>query len=942
MSKHRPRSTRSIISFGATAALGLLLSSTAVAQTTQVQQLSGTGTDDTVDWEFMVSGGRQSGAWHTIPVPSNWEMQGFGTYRYYDDWSTDPAPDSVGNYRHRFTVPSDWADRKVDIVFGGSMTDTEVTINGRLAGTVHRGGFYQFRYDVTDLLEFGGPNVLEATVRKFSSNTSINRAERQADYWLFGGIFRPVWLEARPPQHIDRTAVDARHSGEFAIDVVLDGITSADRVTAQIQRLGGAAVGAAFSGAIEPGRESVTLRTRAENVQPWSPEWPNRYRVHVRLEVEGATLHEVTETFGFRTVEVRPKDGLYVNGVKVRLKGVNRHSFWPTSGCTTSKALSIQDVQLMKDMNMNAVRMSHYPPDAHFLDAADSLGLFVIDELAGWQAAYDAGVGAPLVREFVVRDVNHPSIILWANGNEGGWNTELDDDFGLYDPQHRTVIHPWLTHGGINTSHYEVYDCCTGWFFHGDDLMLPTEFLHGLYDGGHGAGLEDWWNLMLDTPLAVGGFLWAFADEGIVRDDQDGRIDVAGNSAPDGIVGPYREKEGSFYTIKEVWSPIYFPWSEVDRLPPSFDGRLRVENRYDFTDLSQVRFDWRLVDFPSPAKATGGSQGSASRIAPAVAIDGTAPSPAVAPHAVDTLALPLPDDWHRHDALYLTATDPHGREIYTWSSMISEPDALAERLVTNETIRAIGTERVAGSAANGAVSMQTEGIEIRIDMATGRLDGVRREGVAVSLRNGPRLVSEESTLESITHRADGYAYEVEATYAGILQRVRWRLRPSGWLQLDYVYRYSQDAAEEYLGVTFDYPDEHAEGVRWLGRGPYRVWKNRLKGNAFGVWQKEYNDAITGTQWIYPEFKGFHSDVHWAVLETSELPITMAFASEDLFLRLFTPSEAPDPRTTHVDFPPGDLSFLHGIAPIGTKFHPPEAHGPMGRPNLVRRHGSTKE
>ena len=137
----------------------------------------------------------------------------------------------------------------------------------------------------------------------------------------------------------------------------------------------------------------MTLETRVDRPAAWTAESPNLYRVAVSLERGGKTLHTTTERFGFRTVELRPRDGLYVNGVKVRLKGVNRHSFWPDSGRTTSRAVSEMDVKLIKDMNMNAVRMSHYPPDRHFLETCDELGLFVLDELTGWQHRYDTEVG---------------------------------------------------------------------------------------------------------------------------------------------------------------------------------------------------------------------------------------------------------------------------------------------------------------------------------------------------------------------------------------------------------------------------------------------------------------------------------------------------------------------------------------------------------------------
>ena len=905
------------------------------SQATQRQLLSGTGNDSTVPWDFRVSGGRQAGRWTTIPVPSNWEMQGFGTYHYSDDWSTNPAPDSIGKYRHAFAVPAAWQDKRVDVVFGASMTDTEVRINGQLAGPVHQGGFYEFRHDVSKLLHAGEQNLLEVRVKKFSSDSSVNRAERHSDFWIFGGIFRPVWLEARPPQNIERAALDARHTGDLTAAVFLDGVTSADRVVAQVVQLDGTLVGSPFSAALVSGQAKATLHARAPNVRSWSPESPNRYRLRVRLMARATVVHETTETFGFRTVEVRPHDGLYVNGVPVRIKGSNRHTFWPTSGRTTNRALSVRDVLLMKEMNMNAVRMSHYPPDPHFLDAADSLGLFVLDELAGWQAFVSTPVGKKLVRELVIRDVNHPSIVFWDNGNEGGFNTELDAEYAQWDPQARTVLHPWQNFNGVNTAHYEPYGCCTGAFFGGDDLIMPTEFLHALYDGGGGAGLDDWWKALVAHPLGVGGFIWAFADEGIVRADEGGRIDVAGNRAPDGLVGPYREKEGSFFTVKKVWSPVYIAWGDQNRLPPTFNGALRVENRYDFTDLRQVRFGWRLLDFPSVTAATRGHT---------VASSGTIASPAVPPRDVGTLQLSLPADWRRHDALALTATDQYGRAIYTWTWMTK--DAASVAAVSVPAAAPGGSTRASGEMVNGAVTMRANGTEVRIDSATGRLQRVSSNGQVVSIRDGPRLVSGPATLTSLTHRADGSDYVVEARYSGELQRVQWRLLASGWLRLDYAYRVRGGQPRDYLGVTFDYPDSLVTGMRWLGRGPYRAWKNRLGGVEYDVWHKAYNDAVTGMQWEYPEFKGFHSNVYWATLETREAAVTIVTATNDLFLRVLTPREptaaGSEPRSAHVVFPPGDLSFLHGIIPIGTKFDGATSHGPSGQPNLVPRNGRTYE
>lgn len=186
------------------------------AQQTEFQYLSGHDKDNTVQWDFFINNGMNSGKWSQIGVPSNWELQGFGSYLY---GKVNTEINETGLYKYEFNVAESWKKKRVFIVFEGSMTDTEVKINGKLAGPVHQGAFYQFRYDISELLNWGGKNLLEVKVTKESANESVNRAERLSDYWVFGGIFRPVYLKAVPSQFIDRVAIDAKADGSFYMDV---------------------------------------------------------------------------------------------------------------------------------------------------------------------------------------------------------------------------------------------------------------------------------------------------------------------------------------------------------------------------------------------------------------------------------------------------------------------------------------------------------------------------------------------------------------------------------------------------------------------------------------------------------------------------------------------------------------------------------------------------
>ncbi|MFG1807347.1 glycoside hydrolase family 2 TIM barrel-domain containing protein [Streptomyces sp. NPDC049040] len=705
------------------------------------------------------------------------------------------------------------------------------------------------------------------------------------------------------------------------MDVHLAGNVPSGRVTAQITSLDGTKVGGAFSAAVAAGASRVTLSTSVAGPRLWTAETPNLYQVDVVLtDAQGAQVHGITERFGFRTVQVRTGDGLYVNGRRIQLRGVTRHTFHPTLGRASSPRLAREDIALMKAMNVNAVRMSHYPPDTYFLDLCDELGLYVLDELAGWQHSYDTAAGTPLVQAMVTRDVNHPSVIAWDNGNEGGWNTALDPLFGSWDPQGRPVLHPWSSFGGIDTNHYPTYDTVKSKLA-GSTVFMPTEFLHGLYDGGAGAGLDDYWNLMATAPRSAGGFIWSLIDEGIRRDDGGGAIDTNGNRGPDGIVGPFREKEGSYYTIKDIWSPIQLTSRSYyeSTFPAAFDGTVGLTNRYAFTDVSACTFTWQLITYAAPGAGAGHT----------VTAHGTSASPSIAPGATGKLTLGLPAGWAGSDALRVTVTDPSGSEVITWVWTIKKAADHTARIV----VPIPGAPAVTAIQTGDTVTMTAGATAVGIARSTGRLSAVTRNGTAVSLVNGPAPAVGNATLTGLTHAQDGAAHTVTATYSGNLQSVRWRLDSNGWLRLDYTYVLT--GAHDFLGVDFDYPESKVTGVTRLGRGPYRVWKNRLRGVTTDVWTKDHNDTVTGRSGFeYPEFKGYHANLHWASLHTTEGTITVASAQENVFLRLFTPTQPADSQYAAAPFPGGDISFLDGIPAIGNKFHPATSVGPAGQPNTA--------
>lgn len=923
-------------------ALSCILSFNLTAQTkkqseteTGIQYLSGTGSDNTVDWEFYCTDGRNSGKWTTIPVPSCWELQGFGTYQYGMPFYGKENPAGIakeqGKYKYKFKLPKEWEGRIVRIVFDGVMTDVTAEINGRRCGYLHQGAFYRFKSDVSDRINFGDrENVLEMTVSKESSNPSVNMAERRADYWNFGGIFRPVFIEALPAFNIDRTAIDAKADGSFYADIFLGAaMSNSAKVTAQLLDKEGKPLGQSIETPVKNGSDKVAVSGKFYNIKTWTPETPNLYYVQFTLTDNGKVKHIVKERIGFRTIEVREGDGMYVNGQRVMMRGVNRHSFRPETGRTLSKKDNYDDVKLIKEMNMNAVRLSHYPSDPEFLDACDELGLYVMVELAGWHGKYNSNVGAKLVHEMVKRDVNHPSVTWWSNGNEGGHNFEIDKEFAPLDPQKRPVLHPQKNFGGFETMHYRSYGESQE-YMRKPEIFMPTEFLHGLYDGGHGAGLWDYWEMMRKHPRCAGGFLWVLADEGVMRTDQDGRIDNVGNYGADGIVGPHHEREGSFYTVKQIWSPVQVMNTS---LPDNFDGTFNIENRYDFTNLKDCKFKWVLKSLKTEEKIL--NQGE---------VNGTD----IAPHSAGTLKINLPQNWRNADALYLTAYGKDNEELWTWDwdwKQSSEyyPFAYKGGKLTTQD----NDKTLQASAGNTTLTF---------DKSTGLLSSVQQNGKSIAFEKGPRFIaarrgdrsmdvyynhddnearskeriyddiSGESKLTSFNFKSYTDSIVVTADYFGNMRQAKWIIQSNGNIQLDYAYQY--DGTVELMGIMFEYPENQVVSKRWLGEGPYRVWQNRIHGTNFGIWENDYNDPIPGETFIYPEFKGYFNNWKWLSLKTTEGTINIGNVSGSKYLGVYTPRDGRDALLYTI--PQSGIAMLEVIPAVRNKVNSTDLVGPSSQ------------
>ncbi len=905
------------------------LFSNTFAQQTEIKFLSGTDAANTVEWDFFCTDGMNSGEWSKIAVPSNWELQGFGNYNYGHDWNNTNrvVGKEHGLYKYNFEVPSSWKGKTVNIVFDGSMTDTEVKINGKSAGEIHQGAFYRFKYDISKLLKYGKSNLLEVDVAKHSANESVNRAERQADFWIFGGIFRPVFLEVLPETHFTRTAIDAKADGSFNSLLVINQSKKDYTVLVELFDLEGNKIESSIQSSIEKGTTEKFVSGNFEGIKSWNPEWPTLYDMKIILKDGDDILHEVTERIGFRTVELRKHDGFYINDKKVVFKGVNRHSFWPETGRALSEEIIREDIRLIKEMNMNAVRCSHYVPDKRFLELCDSIGLFVLNEVTGWQDGYDTIVGPKVIKETVLKDENHPSVVIWDHGNEGGWLFENEKWLHHWDIQKRPVICPWLFHNGVDTYHYPFYNFAISRYTRGNDPFMPTEFLHGLYDGGHGAGLEDFWRHYETSPLLAGGFLWVLTDEAVLRTDKDGTVyDADANHAPDGILGPHREKEGSFFTIKEIWSPVQVKSVTINK---QWNGNLFVENKFIYTNLKDCGFSWKAVktEIGSTKEKVVGS--------------GMIESPDALPGETSLLKVNIGEALQDADIFKFKAIDQNGHELYTWSWPVIQSVEKASELYADKK------GEITVSENESVLTASVNNMQFSFSKNNGTITEVKNGDGLVSFSGGPVAAGIDSKVTDIKwNRTEDGNFEIRIKYDAYPRQSKWVLHTNGLLYFEAEKLNDVFSNIDYLGISFNYPEEKVKGVKWMGQGPYRVWKNRLKGSNFGVWEKEYNNTITGESFnnlIYPEFKGYHGKMYWATIETSESDFTIVTETPNIFFQLYKPEKPRDVKGgTHPPFPEGDLSFLYEIPAIGTKFKEVESLGPNSERGVFYTHKNGSE
>ncbi len=607
--------------------------------------------------------------WKTIPVPSCWQMQGYGVPEYTNitypfkndpphvtseppkDYTAYEDRDPVGSYRRDFEVPAEWAGRRIFITFDGVDSNLTLWINGQRVG-YSTNSRAPAEFDITKYLH-AGKNVLAAEVFRFCAGSYLE----DQDMWRMSGIFRNVTLWSTPVVHVRDFSVQPDLDAQYrdgTLHVVAkvknygDRPAPASALHYQLYDLAGQAVsGGMASGnvpALAPGEEKTAdLQVTVANPQKWSAEIPNLYTSVLSLDgPDGAPPEILSCRTGFRKIEIKG-NVFSINGVPIKLLGFNRHENEPETGHTVSRAEMLRDIQLLKGCNSNHVRTCHYQDDPYWYELCDEYGLYVVAEAnleshgSGWDPPKSLSFRPEWKPAHVQREVdnvesqkNHASVVIWSLGNESGWGPNFDaayDTVKTLDPTRYVHYEGWA-HGGdtkkgdmiseMYTSPSKINQALKKHEY--DKPFYMCEFAHAMNNSM--GGLQEYMDAFDKNPGAMGGAIWEWQDQALWnrRDPSHPFLAYGGGFGDKPNDGVFILKGGGVFTDR-TRNPKYFEvkhgyqWIKTTARDLA-RGELTVRNKYAFTPLSDFLAAWSVTrdgqevahgDLPLPEVAPGAS-----------------------------------------------------------------------------------------------------------------------------------------------------------------------------------------------------------------------------------------------------------------------------------------------------------------------------------------------
>ncbi len=566
-------------------------------------------------------------SWGRMPVPGTWELNGYGDpiyvnigYAWRGNFVNNPpeVPDAenhVGSYRRTFTLPESWAGKDVSLSIGSATSNVYVWLNGRFVG-YSEDSKLSADFDVTKYLR-KGENLLALQVFRWCDGTYLE----DQDFWRFSGIARGVELRAREKARLEDLFVTPELDDDYTdatLRVALETTPTVRRVELTLRDASGVAVA---EGSAQPKGGRSEVRLAVKNPVKWSAETPYLYTLELAVSDGRRTTERIEQPVGFRRVEIRNAQ-LLVNGQPVLIKGADRHEMDPLGGYVVSRERMVEDIRIMKQLNINAVRTCHYPDDPVWYDLCDRYGIYVLDEAN--VESHGMGYGEQtLAREpkyarmhlersqrMARRDKNHPSVIIWSMGNEAGMGPNFERCYEwlkAYDPS-RPVHYERAVDYSLETPSdftdiicpmYCDYRWCERYCTSNPTKpLIQCEYAHAM--GNSLGGFKEYWDLVRKYPSYQGGFIWDFVDQGLARYEPNGRVsfcyggdfnnyDATDNSFNNnGIIAADRTWHPHAYEVQRQYQSIWTSPVDLSK------GEVEVYNENFFIGLEDYELEWSL------------------------------------------------------------------------------------------------------------------------------------------------------------------------------------------------------------------------------------------------------------------------------------------------------------------------------------------------------------
>ena len=560
--------------------------------------------------------------WDDMQVPAVWELNGYGDpiyvnvgYAWRNQYKNNPPyvpveKNHVGSYRKEIIVPADWKGKDIIAHFGSVTSNMYLWINGKFVG-YSEDSKLEAEFDVTKYLKPGEENLIAFQVFRWCDGTYLE----DQDFFRYSGVGRDCYLYARNKNRIDDIRItpdlDSNYKdGKLDVELKLKGNNKV-----KLELLD--ACGNVVAEKEVKGSGNVNTDLQLENPVKWTAETPYLYTLRASVSKGSVITEVVPVNVGFRKIEIKNAQ-ILVNGQPVLFKGANRHEMDPDGGYVVSRERMLQDIQIMKKFNINAVRTCHYPDDAYWYELCDKYGIYMVAEAN--IESHGMGYGentlaknkkyakAHMERNIrnVQRNFNHPSIIFWSLGNEAGYgpNFEAAYDWIKAEDPSRAVQYEQAGKTGktdIFCPMYYRYKGCEEYSkdANSEKPLIQCEYAHAM--GNSEGGFKEYWDLVRKYPKYQGGFIWDFVDQSCRWTGENGkmiyayggdfnRFDASDNNFCDnGLISPDRVPNPHMYEVGYFYQNIWTTPADLSK------GELNIYNENFFTDLSSYRMEWQLL-----------------------------------------------------------------------------------------------------------------------------------------------------------------------------------------------------------------------------------------------------------------------------------------------------------------------------------------------------------